>query len=207
MQPHQSSPSSRTSSGSARQVTPDSGRDPRPWEEEVGPDGLTGLSPGLSAKHPWDWTAQPHLPARWQEVAQEFRRGRWERLDWLEDVPGLGLSAGESAWIVTVPTPTGEPRPLLVVAQVPPCPGDQVVLSQVAEPDIPVLTVAVMWPAVGVPAQEYAAIAHGAQYWQEGPFLVMAGKQVLQAFVVNQAGPGGTSSSSTVPPPPPLDMR
>lgn len=213
LQLHQSSPSSRTFSGPAHPTTQASPPTQQewPWEREVGPDGLRGLNSalGMEGPQPWDWSAMPLIPQHWRAAAEAFQKDRWERLDWLRNVRGLGLTGDETAWLLPVPKPDGEIQHLLIVGRIPPCPGDQLVLAQAARSDTPVMTVAVMWPAVSVPKDEYDQVVHGAQYWGEGPFLILAGKQVLAEFAnAPESEPeleARADEHGLLPPPPPLN--
>lgn len=207
-----SSPSSRTSSDLAHQVTqpsPPPRQEPWPWEinepkQERGLDSF--LEPFENQVDPrLVWSAKELFPEPWKAAAEAFESDRFETLDWLKGQT-LRLAPGESGWLLTLPDPSGESRLVLLNARVPPCPGDQLLLSLTTDYTVPVMSVAVMWPAVRVPKDEFDHIAPGAFYWGAGPYVVMGGRQSLADVVESVPEPTRTLPEESVelPPLPPL---
>lgn len=205
-----SSPSSRTSSDPAHQVTQHSSppqREPWPWEVEERERGLDSfLAPFANQVDPrLVWSAKDLFPEPWMEAAKAFHSNEFPNLDWLKNQP-LCLGRGESGWLLPLPDLSGENRLVLLNAKVPPCPGDQLLLSLTTDEHVPVMAVAVMWPAIRVPKDEFDDIAPGAFYWGAGPYVVMGGRQSLAEVVTSVPEPTTTLPEESVELPPLPDM-
>lgn len=198
----QSSHSSRTSSGGSLPVTralPPS--QVPPWErnEEHGLGSFLDDFTPAGTPDRWSARRQGMVPAVWLEAEEILRLERdGRRLDWVRQFQTLALGEGESPWLVHVPSPDGEIQTLLVLAQIPPCPGDQLALAWLMDESTPVKTVTVMFPATRLSVAEYQRFARAAMAWQHGPFVVFAGKQALTPIEPPTQG-------GDLPEPPPLD--
>lgn len=208
----QFSPSSRTSSEPAHQVTPHSPppqQQPWPWEvadqeQERGLDSF--LAPFLNQVDPrLIWSAKALFPEPWKAAAQAFASDQFETLDWLKNQT-FHLAPGESGWLLHLPQPNGELQLVLINAKIPPCPGDQLLLSLTTDEHVPVMSVAVMWPAIRVPKDEFNHIAPGAFYWGAGPYVVMGGRQSLAGIAENVPEPTRTLPEESVELPPPPEI-